>query len=223
MTKNKELDYRLLTVALVLLGIFTFTRFFEIRPKGTALLAGVIGQDLSVEEKEAVQAFLKFKKIKGEVIPAGVPDVYGRELGVSFDEVQESMDRMRGLGPTYGVEGKRIVLEGEELERFIAIGKQTSCEHCCDATTLVDDEGVAACGCAHSIVMRGLVAYLIKNHSDKFTDDEILAEVNRWKRVFFPKQILTARFDELRESGDKDVESLLREFPDFLPQMVGGC
>lgn len=222
---KKRPDWRVIAVALLLLGAFTFTRFFEIRPKNTMLMAGVnmVGQDLSAEEQKAVLAFLRFKKIKSGALPIGIPDVYGKELDVNFDGVQESMDRMRVMGPTYGTGEGKIALEGDELKRFIAIGQLTACEYCCGVTTLVDDEGKAACGCAHSIVMRGLAAYLIKNHSDKFTDEEILAEVNKWKKVFFPKQTLTATFEELKESGDEDIEALLQEFPDFLPEMVGGC
>lgn len=222
---RKKLNWRVIMVALVLLGAFTFTRFFEIRPKNTMLMAemNMIGQDLGTEEQKAVRAFLKFKKIKSNALPMGIPDVYGKELAVNFDEVQESMNKMRVMGPTYGTDEGRIVLEGDELKRFIEIGKLTACEYCCGVTTLVDDEGEAACGCAHSIVMRGLAAYLIKNHSDKFTDEEILAEVNKWKKVFFPKQTLTAVFEEMKAAGDEDIDVLLQEFPDFLPQMVGGC
>ncbi len=222
---KKKPNWRVVIVALVLLGAFTFNRFFEIEPRNTMLMSGMkmVGQELSVEEQKAVQAFLKFKKIRSNSLPIGIPDVYGKELEVNFDEVQESMNNMRYMGPTYGTDEGKIVLEGDELKRFIEIGKLTACEYCCGVKTLVDDEGKAACGCAHSIVMRGLAAYLIKNHSNEFTDEEILAEVNEWKKVFFPKQTLTATFKELKESGDMDIEALLQEFPDFLPQMVGGC
>ena len=217
--RRKKPDWRVIIVALVLLGAFAFTRFFEIRPRSSDMS----GQDLSIEEQKAVQAFLKFKKIKSNALPIGIPDVYGKELDVNFDEVQKSMDKMRHMGPTYGKDEGKIVLEGDELKRFIEIGKLTSCEYCCGVDTLVKDDGSAACGCAHSIVMRGLAAYLIKNHSDAFTDEQILDEVNKWKKVFFPKQTLTASFEELKKTGDKDIDMLLKEFPDFLPQMVGGC
>lgn len=211
-----------------MLGLLVFSRFFEveIRLKGKKTeIAGVAvsEQNLSPEEQKAIQAFLRFKKIRSEVIPSGVPDVYGKKLGVSFDKVQESMNKMRGFGPTYGTEDKKIVLEGSELERYIKIGEQTACQYCCGVKTLVKEDGKAACGCAHSIVMRGLAAYLIKNHSDRLSDDEILAEIKEWQKVFFPKQTLSAKFDELKKSGDEDVKTLLQEFPDFLPQMVGGC
>lgn len=209
---------------LVLMGAVVFSYFFEveIHPKGTSPTPGEsLGE--SAEDQAAAQAYLKFRELRASVIPSGVPEVYGQELGVSFDEVQDGINKLRVFGPTYGTEGTKIKLEGSGLERYIRIGKQTACQYCCGVTTLVDDKGEAACGCAHSIAMRGLVAYLIKNHPQKFSDEEMLAEANRWKVVFFPKQTLAAKVDELKKSGDTATEQLLEEFPDLLPQMVGGC
>lgn len=222
----KNLKINLWMVAsLLLLGLLIFSRFFEVKiqPKGETLGEVLSEQTLNSEEQRAIQAFLKFKKIKSEIIPSGVPNVYGEKLGVNFDKVQESMDKMRVFGPTYGTDKEKVTLEGNELERYIKIGKQTACQYCCGVDALVEDDGSAACGCAHSIVMRGLTAYLIKNHSDQFSDDQILTEINEWKKVFFPKQTLSAKFEELKKAGDEDIEVLLQEFPDFLPQMVGGC
>lgn len=216
------------TASLALFGILIFTYFFEIniyRRGSFGKTAGITVSegDLTPEEENAVISFLKFKEIKSEILPAGTPDVYGDELGVNFDDVQESMNKMVVFGPTYGTDEDKFVLEDDNLARYIEIGKQTACEYCCGVDTLVEDDGKAACGCAHSIVMRGLSAYLIKNHSDEFSNDEILAEINKWKKVFFPKQTLAVKFDELKKSGDVDIEGLLEEFPDFSPQMVGGC
>ncbi len=170
----------------------------------------------------AAAAYLKFKKIKSSFIPFGVPAVYGQELNISFDEVQDAINKVRVFGPTYGTEEKKIVLTGSDLERYVNIGSQTSCEYCCGVKTLVREDGEAACGCAHSIMMRGLAAYLIKNHPE-FSDEQILNELNIWKRTYFPKQTLSAKLEALEQSGEQGIKEILQEFPDFLPQMVGGC
>ena len=34
--------------------------------------------------------------------------------------------------------------------------------------------------------MRGLAKYLITNHPNEFTDDQILEELGKWKILFFP-------------------------------------
>lgn len=174
------------------------------------------------ENQKEVLAYLRFKEIKASFIPTGVPDVYGQELNISFDQVQDAINKVRIFGPTYGQEGKKIILTGADLERYINIGFQTSCEYCCGARTLVREDGTAACGCAHSIMMRGLAAYLIKNHPE-LSDEQILEELNTWKRTYFPKQTLSAKLIELEKAGEPGIKELLEEFPEFLPQMVGGC
>lgn len=171
---------------------------------------------------EAALAYLKFKKIKASHMPSGVPDVYGQELNISFDKVQDAINKVRILGPTYGKEGQKLILSGENLKRYIDIGSQISCQYCCRAKTLVIEDGKAACGCAHSIMMRGLSAYLIENHPD-FTDQKILDELNTWKIAYFPKQTLTAKLWNMEKAGDTGIREIIKEFPDFLPKMVGGC
>lgn len=168
----------------------------------------------------AAQAYLLFREIKATHIPRGVPDVYGAELGISFDKVQEAINKVRGFGPTYGA--NKIVLEGKDLKRYISIGSKIACEYCCKATTLVRQDGVAACGCAHSIMMRGLAAKLIKTHPE-FSDKKILGELNSWKKTFFPKQTLMAKLLTMKKQGKKGIDQIMKEFPEFMPQMVGGC
>ena len=88
---------------------------------------------------------------------------------------------------------------------------------------MTKEDGTAACGCDHSQMMRGLTAYLIKNHPQEFTDEQILEELTKWKKTYFPKQTLSAELDKMAKAGEPGIEQILKEFPDFLPQMVGGC
>ncbi len=168
----------------------------------------------------AASAYLKFKEVRANFIPVGIPEIYGKELGISFDNVQEAINKVSPLGPTYGKQ--KIVLEGAELKRYIAVGLQIACEYCCGVDALVRKDGQAACGCAHSQMMRGLSAYLIQNHPE-ISNKQILEELNKWKRTYFPKQTLIAELGELERTGESGIQDILKEFPDFLPQMVGGC
>jgi len=173
------------------------------------------------------------------VIPRGIPEIYGGELGVSFENPVESLDILASLDPTYG--RKRIQLETEEeITRYIAVGSLIACEYCCGASSLVFPNGQAACGCAHSQAMRGLSAYLVKYHGDDFTDDYILRELARWKGLFFPKQMMTKYIQE-NQAGQfsPDIAALMLDFEGAraggqggqivpanlqnLPDMVGGC
>lgn len=122
-----------------------------------------------------------------EIIPRGVPDVYGDELGISYDDVSASTPRKADA--TIGVMAnidKTVTLNGADLERYIRILSGISCEYCCGAASVIFDDGRPACGCAHSYAMRGLAKYLITEHGDEFSDEKILTEVAKWKVLFFP-------------------------------------
>lgn len=168
----------------------------------------------------AVSAFLRFRKVRDLFVPSGIPEVYGKELDISFDSVQRSMNTVALLDPTYGSE--KINLSGSDFERYKNIAMKTSCKYCCGVKALIFENGVAACGCAHSQMMRGLAAYLIKNHPE-LTDQEILRELNVWRASYFPKQILSEAFIQMENQGISGIENILNEFPEFLPQMVGNC
>ncbi len=124
-----------------------------------------------------------------DVIPTGVPEIYGKELGVSYDmisadnpgETDAAINRLAALDQT-------LSLDGDELARYIKIAKQISCEFCCGAPSIIFDNGQAACGCAHSYAMRGVAKYLITEHGDEYADEVILAEMGKWKVLFFPQQ-----------------------------------
>jgi hypothetical protein len=171
------------------------------------------------------------------VISKGIPTAYGAELNVNFDQAQQSMDLMKQYDPTYGK--NKIILQGDDLQRYIDVGLKISCEYCCSATSIINSSGAGACGCAHSQAMRGLMAYLIQYHGGEYTNDEILRELARWKGIYFPKQMIQKLSTQLQGSDfTPDTASLLigLDLPDYgggdvplpsdinnLPNMVGGC
>ena len=143
-----------------------------------------------------------------DVIPKGVPPIYVEEMSVSFDDISlvnptkadETIARLADFDVS-------IELQGAELERYVKIVGQISCEYCCGAESIIftkDSEnykaGDAACGCAHSYAMRGVAKYLISSHGADFTDDEILSELAKWKTLFFPSQ-MTNKAKALQLSG----------------------
>jgi len=120
-----------------------------------------------------------------EIMPKGIPEVYGAEINVKYDDVSASNPQ------TTEATIKRLSayeddeLTKEQMARYIKIGSSISCEYCCGAQALIFNNGQRACGCAHSYAMRGLAKYLLKNHPD-MTDEEILNEMGKWKVLFFP-------------------------------------
>ncbi|MBU3923629.1 MAG: hypothetical protein KJ592_01815 [Nanoarchaeota archaeon] len=122
-----------------------------------------------------------------EIIPTGVPKIYGSELGIRYDDVSASTPQKADA--TIGVMSnidRTVTLQGADLQRYINILSDISCEYCCGAASVIFEDGKSACGCAHSFAMRGLAKYLITEHGDDFSDDEILTEVAKWKVLFFP-------------------------------------
>lgn len=169
-----------------------------------------------------------------DVIPKGVPNIYGKELGVSFDDVSTSNPKKADETiKKLGILDENIIISGADLERYILIVSKISCEYCCGAESIIFSDGKPSCGCAHSFAMRGLAKYLIKNHGDEYSDDEILEELGKWKTLFFPSKI-SAKARILKEKGIeldyinlasnkyRDIEKIVTTGAQ--PSgMVGGC
>lgn len=151
------------------------------------------------------------EEIKAIAIPTGTPEIYGPELGVSFDGDSNKM-----ISILRGYEDES--LDEDQMKRYVDIGSRIACEYCCSAKTLVFENGQRACGCAHSYAMRGLAKYLIINHPAEYTDDAILNELAKWKATYFPKQSLQKVLKTQVETGKVDL-SVLAE----MPSMVGDC
>ncbi len=147
------------------------------------------------------------------VIPRGTPVVYGSELNVSFDRPTESLDMLAALDGDLYSDGKLKYadLSDEQKKRYLRVGASIACEYCCGAKTLVFSDGQPACGCQHSAAMRGLAKYLLTNHENEYSDQEILGELTKWKALFFPKQTIA----KYLQAGGSSITSL--------PDMVGGC
>lgn len=209
--------YAQVAIVVVLSGILIFN--YSGKQTGNSLGSGGIG---------TVSA--------SEIIPTGVPAVYGEELGITYDDVspnnaQKTEETINLLGNIDRTEE----LEGAQLERYIDLLYKKyngiACEYCCGARSVIFSNGQAACGCAHSYAMRGLTKYLIKYHGDEFSDDQILTEVGKWKTLFFPG-ILEGKAQAMKSYGIQvDYINLTTNAYRGIEkgqasgngQMVGGC
>lgn len=166
-----------LYVQLVLIGVLILVIGFNAgKISGGNELGGITGGVTGIGTVSA-----------SEIIPTGIPAIYGAELGVNFDEV--SPNNPQGANANIAKLKKldqTLELTGADLERYIEITTSISCEYCCGAKSITFEDGRAACGCAHSYAMRGLAKYLVTEHGDEYTDDEILSELGKWKVLFFP-------------------------------------
>ena len=171
-------------------------------------LAGVGNSFEQVKISGAVTGGTTATSSLPQVIPKGTPAIYGAEIGVSYDDISSADSRRTetviNMLAAYDV---NIQLETADLQRYIGIAGQISCEYCCgtDSVIFTTDAGQykagdAACGCAHSYAMRGVAKYLITQHGDEFDDNQILEEMGKWKTLFFPTQI-TQKAKILQDQG----------------------
>lgn len=173
--------------------------------------------DLDDSEVQSALSYLKFKRIKESVMPSGSPD-YAQRLGVSYNQADQAVNTLASLER----EVRKEDLSSEEERYYIEIGttEGTACEYCCGVKEgFARSNGQRSCGCAHNKAFSGLTMWMIKNG---YSNQEILDEIAKWKASFFPKQVLTQKLQSMKKD-DPEIKKLLKEFPTFLPQMVGGC
>src|SRR3990167_5124445 len=169
-----------------------------------------------------------------DVLPKGTPDVYGSEIGVSYNDVSASNPQLADATMAKLAKYEDMKLDNATMTRYIKIGSSIACEYCCGAKTLVFSNGERACGCAHSYAMRGLAKYLLTKHSD-MTDLEILEELAKWKVLFFPgihekkAEVLKANgvdytnYVNLASNLYRGAENQATASSSQGSQMVGGC
>ncbi len=163
--------------------------------------AAIDNADFSKSNPAAASSAASGTSANAGVIPTGVPAIYGSEIGVSFDDVKASNPGLADATiAKLSAYDQSITLSGDKLKRYIAIASQISCEYCCGAESIIFPDGRAACGCAHSYAMRGLAKYLLQNHADQYTDDQILEELGKWKTLFFPGKMI-AKAEVLKQKG----------------------
>lgn len=238
------------TVNIVLLVLLTLSvTANQVLLASTQKVIGIADESalnaLTVHFKKIISGGTKLTGNLGEdavklVFMTGVPEVYGKELNITYDGVQASIDVLKQYDPDYG--NKKLNLTAEEKQRYIDIVLKVSCEFCCGAESIIFKDGSAACGCAHSQAMRGLAAYLLKNHGSELSNDQILKELSVWKSRYFPKQMVQKMSNQLKSGTyTPDIASLLLnvKLPKYdgaanssaplpseiqnAPGMVGGC
>ena len=142
--QNKRIDYEFYAqIAVIVVLVITLFYSWD-NPTGNTTVVGLVSAS--------------------EIIPTGIPEVYGEELGISYDYVSPNNpkladDTIRFLGNIDVVE----TLEGEDMERYIDIlynqYNGISCEYCCGARAIIFENGDMACGCAHSYVGKWKVLF----------------------------------------------------------------
>ena len=177
-TKQKAVDH-IIVILIALLAVSISSNQLKIN----ALSDEILDEGSVVTGIELAEA---------SVIPTGIPNIYGEELGIAYDDVSPTdQQKADQLIKRLAYFDQDIQLNEDELARYVPTLLQISCEYCCGAKSIIFENGKAACGCAHSFAMRGLAKYLLRNHPDEFSNEDILEELGKWKTLFFPSQLQT--------------------------------
>jgi hypothetical protein len=230
MDKLEKIGIGLLVLAFVVVG-FNFIQTTKLlsEKKGGATVLEVPRGATPAEQTQ------QLLPVVSDIIPKGVPKIYGSELGVSFDDI--SADNPQSTQATIAkiaTFDNGITLSASELTRYIATAGQISCEYCCGAPAIIFSNGKAACGCQHSAVMRGLAKYLLQKHASEYTDDQILEELGKWKTMFFPGPIeqkaavlkqkgIELNYINLASNKYRGIEKGAPQGGSSGSGMVGGC
>ena len=159
---------------------------FYIQVAVVVVLAGILIYSYSGNRTGQTGAAIDIGTVSAsEIIPKGIPAVYGQELGVKYDDVSPNNPELADATIKKLTAYEDKTLNDAQMDRYIKIGSSISCEYCCGADSIIFSNGQRACGCAHSYAMRGLAKYLLINHPD-MTDLQILGELGKWKVLFFP-------------------------------------
>ena len=223
MDKDKIIIY--LLVGLAIVTIFNQFQIFGLAKSSNSAneLSPVTGLTTGIGEVSAL-----------DVVPKGVPEIYGKELGISYDDVSVSNPQKADLTiRKLALFDVSMNMTGDKLDRYIAITNSISCEYCCGAQSITFSNGDPACGCAHSYAMRGLAKYLLTEHPE-MQDEAILEELGKWKTLFFP-DTLNAKAFVLKEQGIelsyvnlasnkyRGAEQVKQVSQSGQGSMVGGC
>lgn len=167
------------------------------------------------------------------IIPTGTP-WYGAEAGVNFDDPIAAQKRWGQM--------EALELTPDQQSRWEKITSLFTCDYCCGGPSRVTV--IARCGCAHARAWRGMAKFFLKFYGEKYSDEEILGELTRWKGLWYPKGMVedylvyvgAGNAANLRHGGSDGIKaqfagqtgtdtsaSASLSGLDNLPGMVGGC
>lgn len=78
------------------------------------------------------------QSVSASVVPTGVPMIYGSEMGIRYDDINAN-DQIKAnkVINVLGNFDRTMTLDGKDLERYVKITSEISCEYCCGATSII--------------------------------------------------------------------------------------
>ncbi|MDO8505374.1 MAG: hypothetical protein Q7S48_02260 [bacterium] len=161
----------------------------KLNPDGRT--TSVVAQPTITEVPAEPKGMDPIEAAKVVMLATGTP--FYAPTGISFDDPVGSLAAWQSFE-------NQIKLEGELETRFQKVIGTMTCDYCCGGPTQVTV--INRCGCRHAQAYRSIAKHLMQNYGDKYTDDEILGELQRWKGIWYPKGVIE---DYLLATGRGDV------------------
>lgn len=200
-TISLEGDYEILAPALLAQGETPVLANYGTKIKKFPTISGQAKKEAT---GDAVQDAIN------SLVPTGMP-FYGQEAGVTFDDPISAQK-------VWGNYERSIQLNEEQQQRWAKIVGSFTCDYCCGSPQRPTI--ITHCGCSHARAWRGMTKWLISKYGDKYSDQQILGELSRWKTLWYPGPTVQRVIAEQQATGGNTgtVGNL-----DNLPGMVGGC
>ena len=199
----------------------------EYKILGPALLAAgeqpvIEGYKTKIKEFPTISGNKQSKSKTGDavqdlintIIPTGTPE-YGVDLGVSFDDPVPALQKLGQIERSTKLQDPAAEARWKKI-----IGSYT-CDFCCGSPnhpTIINN-----CGCAHAAAWRAVAKYLIAKYGDKYTDEQIMGEMTRWKALWYPGPVIKRILQEQQAGGSSTASKVDATSLGDLPGMVGGC
>lgn|GEM_PF-2272597 len=219
-TRNKSAkDSVMYVMLLAVLALLVFNSY-QIAGISTASVAPALpSSNVNLENTEntnQVAGAISMEDVIRNVIPTGTPD-YGNGLGVSYDDPTGSLNVLQMLDSS--ISFSSLTKNQQDRYNQVATMPHSACEFCCGIGSQgFGNNGRVACGCSHNLAFSGLTKWLLVNKESEYNNDMIYQEIQKWKALWFPKQMISRYAQEMADSGQLDASAISQ-----LPNMVGGC
>lgn len=108
----------------------------------TILIIAILGVQLfnmvQMASMQGMNIPTGIQSVSASVVPTGVPMIYGSEMGIRYDDINPN-DQVKAnkVINMIGNFDRTMSLTGKDLDRYIKITSEISCEYCCGATSII--------------------------------------------------------------------------------------
>lgn len=138
--KSDKRNETLETISVVLLMVAILALVFNQFQLISLSSAAATGNAVGIISTQAAPSGIAtgISAAEAAIVPKGTPEIYGKELKVSYDDVNaNNPGKADSTIAILGDLDRTIDLAPKDLERYIDITSEISCEYCCGAASII--------------------------------------------------------------------------------------